>query len=994
MSGTKTSYTSLPTSGIVKYYDPWEAHHLSSDASGTVYSYNNYGVDFDNNFVGGYNLSPYGYYEISTGSIQNSSGDAVITGSVVYRYQNGLTYQDSYSGDITGRFYGSNYQGIGIVDDTENYRGVLGLYKDPINPTPTNPTGTLSNSGYAIMYNNDGSVMDGTLELSIDRASRYISSTITTESYGELSFDGGNANKDGMYFSDDAFLALNASGTDAFSHIDDGYFGVFTDYIGQQYQNARAVTDLKLGAMLAGEIGGSSSINGASYWVAGTKTPDSFFATANAPSEPLLYQASLVGLVKSDGTYYNLYDFHDETTQNMLTLSFDFQNDNFHGEMSLNYGGHHDSEGNYIDGSEWIIAVAKASDSSIGRNYYAILNDFEGWLDGSFYGDNAEAIGGIFKIESPEGKMAYGAYGGTVDPSDMYIGYTGVGGFTKYILLTESNPNYDGTYFAPLALSSEDAYFAFNGPNISFYGGGQSLEYKDNYNTIQGNEFKNVDVSASFGIPSSTYTGGIVGNFGMIEGQGLIDSDTDGAYYNWSFMADSMQEYFLAYQKGYDMSPQNNQLTQVVAFGKQSVYDNLPTDGIYSYAEPDLDASYSPNDPVALGESIGTINWRSKAYLSVNRNADDGSIMLKIGRVGESNGYAIIEADSKNFQYESSFSPPTYFNGNVDGFMFGSNQQGLVVSDNYVEVDTAGTTQLNIQAGFQDLNDRQTSSTPSGTSILEGYTASAYKDTSLQTDPFIGIGSAVMILDRDNGLVEADLNPDTTQYGGHQTYGSDNTANYKLSSYIRDDFFAALPRNGGTLENSNTELYSTDTRGYMIAMDTSSDAGSDYVSWGYWAMSAEGAVDNANLLEVDPRSMWIAGEPTPQAYIDTLVDGNTVYNYSGDVMGTYFNSSNAMSALEADSNFNMEINFGTGLVGGTFFLKTDDGDWDESFTATPAEEADDLKISKGKYEGTFTSHPASAIQGRVYGPNAEATGGSFAISDSSKQAIGVFKGKR
>ena len=269
-------------------------------------------------------------------------------------------------------------------------------------------------------------------------------------------------------------------------------------------------------------------------------------------------------------------------------------------------------------------------------------------------------------------------------------------------------------------------------------------------------------------------------------------------------------------------------------------------------------------------------------------------------------------------------------------------------------------------------------------------------------------------LDRDNGTVtgwmslstpEGDAEPFVLQIGG-PSQSADGTATTSStaadggraaatgsnSAYVSDKGFAAelaaieSVRSLSTNQNGN----------YMVTAPVEEQV-SDWLTWGYWAASYQGA--NGEIRHVHmPGAYWVAGEPTPRSYIRSLIGTTGAMGvYSGGALCTTLQ--NGLPPEEMTGTSNLTVFFDTRLVNGTLAFP------ELSLNATgvvdPAGNGFSgsiASVNAGTAGGGAAVTPVtSQLQGDFFGPEANAVGGSFAaeVASPNSQAIetryiGVF----
>lgn len=199
-----------------------------------------------------------------------------------------------------------------------------------------------------------------------------------------------------------------------------------------------------------------------------------------------------------------------------------------------------------------------------------------------------------------------------------------------------------------------------------------------------------------------------------------------------------------------------------------------------------------------------------------------------------------------------------------------------------------------------------------------------------------------------------------------------------------------------TYKNLN-EFAIKDFDAYQGWIQTENTYANDYVSWGYWAIKAN---DDSKLLPT--KNYWVAGKDSDAAiaHIATL-PANTHYIYTGKVLGSVEEGGVSYNIATDTSSVQLKFDFGGGpnaLFNDPSYswirFSANGKDWDLAPTLnTPT-------ITDGKFSdslsGTVSSIPitSGAIQGKFYGNQAQAVGGTFNATTGTSTAFGVYKAVR
>lgn len=275
--------------------------------------------------------------------------------------------------------------------------------------------------------------------------------------------------------------------------------------------------------------------------------------------------------------------------------------------------------------------------------------------------------------------------------------------------------------------------------------------------------------------------------------------------------------------------------------------------------------------------------------------------------------------------------------------------------------------------------------------------------TNAQRNPYIITGDARITTDAQTNRVEAGLSGRAqsassgvstlaAQYGGLAGGDGGNQA------FVDDRNFAALESrsnpaqvNGAPAQAASLYLVSSGVAGTADSLLPSgaSYCRCQYLQWGYWGGDVRSAgTADATWSRVDRGHIntWIAGVPTPQADLNSLIGASATATYSGHAIGSVFNNG---ASYVAAGGFAGTYNFGTQT--GTMGINNFDG---HSVTLSGG-----APLSGANYNFASTSAAGTAkLNGTFYGPNAAETGGNFSFQSapglSPYLASGIYAGKR
>lgn len=332
--------------------------------------------------------------------------------------------------------------------------------------------------------------------------------------------------------------------------------------------------------------------------------------------------------------------------------------------------------------------------------------------------------------------------------------------------------------------------------------------------------------------------------------------------------------------------------------------------------------------------------------------------------------------------------PPQGNNGQQDG---GSNtpppppppngaEQATQTKQQNTIVDNIDTQVVIIQNSFYPVFNPtlQAASTNVETVELSGYATSQFKQ-----------GGTTYVSTRDTFSLYLNTSDDSID---------DSTIDlYRVTH--EDTFSLSKTADASTMTYKNLNEFSIkDFENHSSWMQTEKTYENDYVSWGYWAMKVN---DDTKLLPT--KNYWVAGVNAGDAITHIAgLPANTHYVYTGKVLGSVAEGGVFYTIASDTSSVQLKFNLG----GGANSLYNDPSyswirfsangkDWNlaptlNSPTVTYGEFSDSLTgtVTQGQSSTAITS---GAIQGKFYGTNAEAVGGTFNATTGTSTAFGVYK---
>ena len=427
---------------------------------------------------------------------------------------------------------------------------------------------------------------------------------------------------------------------------------------------------------------------------------------------------------------------------------------------------------------------------------------------------------------------------------------------------------------------------------------------------------------------------------------------------------------------------------------------SVPTDGVQAYAGDVLSAlDETSTYEVSTGTLDMATNWHNGKVLGRVDTASSNTYVF----FGDVSGTGL-----NNIQFVGSRgvtgSPDAVDGASTFGQFYGSVQQGFGMTAAGTDVDVYSQANLNswemVATGFREYEVTPLNpNSPTGSTQFEGFFFGYAEDMdnpSVNRRLFMNAGSANFFLtvDKDAGTLSGNLS------------GDDILSSYQInnivvggangSAYILDDnFAAALGDGGGTPVTDGTNSGGLKTYGnYMISMPPA-DQVSNLYTWGYWEAAYVDPTSGAEYHIHQPGSVWIAGERTPAAYVQSLIDTATfVGNYAGFAKGIEIDNGGTVTELTGGST-NLTIDFSkvtvADAVTGSIGFTGSGG----AVSLTVGSNASTLTSSGFSAHFTDGTVNASSINGIFFGPTADAVGGNFeADMVAGERYLGIFGGDR
>ncbi|MEW6428022.1 MAG: FecR domain-containing protein [Thermodesulfobacteriota bacterium] len=187
---------------------------------------------------------------------------------------------------------------------------------------------------------------------------------------------------------------------------------------------------------------------------------------------------------------------------------------------------------------------------------------------------------------------------------------------------------------------------------------------------------------------------------------------------------------------------------------------------------------------------------------------------------------------------------------------------------------------------------------------------------------------------------------------------------------------------------------------YLVSEDPARQPAS-HATWGYWEVAYQDPASLADYHLHVPYSTWVAGERTPAAEVQSLIDAGTVTaTYSGKAHGTVTDTSRSMGQVTQlpEGNLALTVDFG----------KTTMADAVTGSIAFPADTATGFPgrvlpigsaasmLNSGGFQAMVNDPGviSSQVNGAFYGPGAKSVGGNFRADYATEHYLGIFLGDR
>ncbi len=730
------------------------------------------------------------------------------------------------------------------------------------------------------------------------------------------------------------------------------------------------------------------------YWIAGEKAPLSLLQnlrSTNLGGDYVGPAYGIKGAFTSEPIPINgLASIHFSFGDGYMDGSFDFGTDVLYFSGPAFTDASMQTEWNpLLTGGDFFAPSVQGSNSS--------------YIEGYFYGPGAGSIGGTFSIDMSDDTYL-GIFGGNLD-GDFYSETSGTttlmtGRSQNFLRKENFEVGCDGADgCAELVSYSQQGLTATSignevSPVKGINGAMDPFSMDDIYPAAP---YDVIDASA----PYSGWYWNLVNDPSYFYRNGQkIETTRDIAW-------DSKGEFFV-YEQNYpgdlvDIGGTNYQFQSLNFGGVPTAAGSLPTTGIDVYDGEilgdslddwglDYDESLGPNYMPETSMSVNWANQKVLGYIVDNESSDYPDHLYFYGDLSDGpSGIKLVTGEAWSWAYDDPATDVWTSVGDTSFWQFyGSEYQGFGVQldgDEYLVSGNMTTPESQWQAtGGLFLEAGATETSPTGIKRINGYFIG---QADLITDPggyflFNNSSSNAFHLDLDAGAGSVTGSGEMyLESVNFDIGGADNSA------YIDDQRFIAefVP---GTYGNATVK-----PEGSFLVTAEPELQFSDYATWGYWNVTVVGptavnTADGVQDLHVhSPGSFWVAGERTGAA-IEDLIDTVATGSYTGPAYGVVRNAYDGYEGISPLTNGTTELSFTFGAD------PTITGAIDFTEVNLPISGALNLANLTGDFYSlnAITGSTLSEIRGTFFGPNAEATGGTFQSYTPDSRYSGIFMGER
>ena len=744
------------------------------------------------------------------------------------------------------------------------------------------------------------------------------------------------------------------------------------------------------------------------YWITGRRTPEERITDLIARSIIGRYRAGAhgIGISATEGMFL----LHNGLTD----LLVDFGKHTMNGQIAF------DEITLKIAGANIFPALASTGETSAsapepnpGEFFASVIKEQAsgdadtiitiGHLNGMFFGDNGNSLGGNFNATQDTTRYL-GIFGGN---QEKITGFTDMSG--KFM---------GGIYVAQTASGSDRS------DNRQWYGDVSAKRYMNLIDGVMegsdGESFSFRSYLPDSGEDSATYTGSFSFPF---EHEVTVDESGQKVNLGMRIFTSNLKEFAMI--EGFHDALVLDKYTfdELVFFGVPSV--SVPEDGVFRY---DGLVQAATGDTYTDDDLILFVNWKSGKALGIVRPpSETGSTVDEPPKyplafmTGDLQGTQIANGHIFGFggenDKEGAGSPATLPNGDgeiiprsqnnewIDGTIafsqfYGSQNEGFGMTGSGTTISygllgsTTETPFRMITAGFKDPGyTGQLSGSQTGTADWSGFAMGIAQHTevspALSPDEtsLVEIDSHTLMNDdpasfrftveKDTGTIREGFFTLTNMDGqNYDTYAFHFGEGKTAAVWIDPMTFAAEL---GSETQGQRGFLVTDTF-KMIPETSGLPVVPEYISWGYWGASYGEAHTGEIYTSLVDKCFWIAGERTPQEKIQELVAANITGSYGGGAYGSSVDANGLFSAL-TNGHTQLEVDFGSKTVSGRITFdqvqfSLESGAFSQGAISAQLSGTD---VVYGQANGAF------------FGPNATVAAGTFkADMANNVRHMGVF----
>ncbi|MFA6192354.1 MAG: FecR family protein [Sulfurimonas sp.] len=221
-------------------------------------------------------------------------------------------------------------------------------------------------------------------------------------------------------------------------------------------------------------------------------------------------------------------------------------------------------------------------------------------------------------------------------------------------------------------------------------------------------------------------------------------------------------------------------------------------------------------------------------------------------------------------------------------------------------------------------------------------------------------------------------NPVSFEFYGALAGQATNNFNVKFTGVYGSNY--DINTDSLTSDKVKANLIQDSTSNYMRTTQDDLSA-NDSMIWGKWSTHAAYIDANGETIENIRNGLWMAGEPTPNAIIESYHTSNMVAHYDG-IYKAYSDNSTSLPKSESGHS-DMFVDFGAGTASLNIYLPT---------ANTTVWEHYNMSANANNISGSGTNNVGSHSDGQFYGADAKSVGGNFTIYNGAAPVTkGVYE---